>query len=66
MGRLSSALLIDKLTATRQFSCLPTCPQYWRVTPTECVPFHDAVLDQGPLPLDLLEAKINAWIATQK
>ena len=28
--------------------------------------FHDAVLDQGPLPLDLLEAKINAWIATQK
>jgi uncharacterized protein (DUF885 family) len=27
--------------------------------------FHDAVLDQGPLPLDLLEAKINAWIATQ-
>jgi uncharacterized protein (DUF885 family) len=28
--------------------------------------FHDAVLDQGPLPLDLLEAKINAWIASQK
>ncbi len=28
--------------------------------------FHDAVLDQGPLPLDLLEAKINAWIAAQK
>lgn len=28
--------------------------------------FHDAVLDQGPLPLDLLEAKIDAWIATQK
>jgi uncharacterized protein (DUF885 family) len=28
--------------------------------------FHDAVLDQGPLPLDLLEAKTNAWIATQK
>ena len=28
--------------------------------------FHDAVLDQGPLPLDMLEAKINAWIATQK
>jgi len=28
--------------------------------------FHDAVLDQGPLPLDLLEAKITAWIATQK
>ena len=28
--------------------------------------FHDAVLDQGPLPLDVLEAKINAWIAAQK
>jgi hypothetical protein len=39
MGRLTSAVLIDKLTATRQFSCLPTCPQYCCVTPTECVPF---------------------------
>jgi uncharacterized protein (DUF885 family) len=28
--------------------------------------FHDAVLDQGPLPLDMLEAKINEWIATQR
>ena len=28
--------------------------------------FHDAVLDQGPLPLDVLETKINAWIGTQK
>ncbi len=28
--------------------------------------FHDAVLDQGPLPLDLLEVKINGWIAAQK
>jgi uncharacterized protein (DUF885 family) len=28
--------------------------------------FHDAVLDQGPLPLDVLETKINAWIETQK
>ncbi len=25
--------------------------------------FHDAVLDQGPLPLDVLETKINGWIA---
>jgi uncharacterized protein (DUF885 family) len=24
--------------------------------------FHDAVLDQGPLPLDFLETKINTWI----
>jgi len=28
--------------------------------------FHDAVLDQGPLPLDLLTIKINGWIAAQK
>ena len=27
--------------------------------------FHDAILDQGPLPLDLLETKINDWIAAQ-
>jgi len=28
--------------------------------------FHDAVLDQGPLPLDVLEGKIEAWIAERK
>jgi uncharacterized protein (DUF885 family) len=28
--------------------------------------FHDAVLDQGPLPLDMLETKINAWIASRE
>ena len=28
--------------------------------------FHDAVLDQGPLPLDVLEAKIDGWIKSQK
>ncbi len=28
--------------------------------------FHNAVLDDGPLPLDLLEQRINAWIAEQK
>ena len=28
--------------------------------------FHDAVLDQGPLPLDVLEEKITAWIGAQK
>src|ERR1035437_2713250 len=28
--------------------------------------FHDAVLDQGPLPLDLLETKVNAWIAAKR
>ncbi len=28
--------------------------------------FHDAVLDQGPLPLDVLERKIDDWIAGQK
>ena len=28
--------------------------------------FHDAVLDQGPLPLDMLETRIDAWITTRK
>src|SRR5947209_16729287 len=39
IGRLTRLVLTDRLTATRQFSCLPTCPQYCRTTPTECVPF---------------------------
>lgn len=28
--------------------------------------FHDAILDQGPLPLDLLDKKIDGWIAARK
>jgi uncharacterized protein (DUF885 family) len=28
--------------------------------------FHNAVLDNGPLPLDVLEREINRWIAAQK
>jgi uncharacterized protein (DUF885 family) len=28
--------------------------------------FHDAVLDSGALPMDLLEKQVDAWIATQK
>ncbi len=28
--------------------------------------FHDAVLDQGPLPLDVLETKITEWIKSRK
>lgn len=27
--------------------------------------FHDALLVEGPLPLDLLDARMNAWIAEQ-
>ena len=28
--------------------------------------FHDAVLGQGSVPLDTLEAQINAWIVSEK
>jgi uncharacterized protein (DUF885 family) len=28
--------------------------------------FHNAVLDDGPLPLDVLDKRINEWIAAQK
>jgi uncharacterized protein (DUF885 family) len=28
--------------------------------------FHDLVLGQGPLPLDLLEKQVDAWITSQK
>ena len=28
--------------------------------------FHDAVLGQGSVPLDVLEAQIDAWIAAEK
>jgi uncharacterized protein (DUF885 family) len=28
--------------------------------------FHNAVLDDGPLPLDILESRIDKWIAEQK
>lgn len=28
--------------------------------------FHDQVLDGGALPLDVLELRINSWIAAQK
>ena len=28
--------------------------------------FHDQVIDSGALPLDVLEERITAWIASQK
>ena len=28
--------------------------------------FHDAVLADGPLPLDVLESRVNAWIGSEK
>jgi len=28
--------------------------------------FHDAVLDQGALPLDILDARVTKWVAAQK
>jgi uncharacterized protein (DUF885 family) len=28
--------------------------------------FHDQVIDSGALPLDVLDERITAWIATQK
>jgi transposase len=39
IGMLAAAVASDRLTATWQLSCLPSCPQYCRATPTECVPF---------------------------
>jgi hypothetical protein len=38
-GRLAAWLAIDSVTATWQFSCFPSSPQYCRATPTECLPF---------------------------
>jgi uncharacterized protein (DUF885 family) len=28
--------------------------------------FHDTVLKDGPVPLDVLEEQVNAWIVSQK
>jgi hypothetical protein len=39
MGRLADAVLMERLTVTWQLHCLPTCLQYCRATPAECLPF---------------------------
>ncbi|SFB65475.1 hypothetical protein SAMN04244571_04832 [Azotobacter beijerinckii] len=39
MGRLACSQASETLIATWQLSCLPSTPQYWRATPTECRPF---------------------------
>jgi uncharacterized protein (DUF885 family) len=28
--------------------------------------FHNEILDAGPLPMDVLETRVNGWIATQQ
>ena len=28
--------------------------------------FHDQVIDSGPLPLDVLNQRLNAWITSQE
>ncbi len=38
-GLLAFSVLTERLTATRQLSCLPTWPQYCRATPTDSRPF---------------------------
>jgi hypothetical protein len=37
-GRLAASLASDSDTGTWQLACLPSCPQYWCTTPTECSP----------------------------
>jgi hypothetical protein len=39
MGRQADTVLLDRLTASWQLSCMPAWPQYCRATPTECLPF---------------------------
>ena len=53
IGRLAAGVATDRLTATWQLSVLPSCPQYWRATPTECVPclgipVSSAIQNTGP------------------
>src|SRR5215471_10382275 len=38
-GILVFSVVTERLTATRQLSCFPTCPQYCRATPTDSCPF---------------------------
>src|SRR5258705_62471 len=55
--RLARSLATDSVTATWQLSCLPSSPQYWRATPTECLPFF------GMPVSSMIQARMGACLS---
>jgi uncharacterized protein (DUF885 family) len=49
-----------RITALRQRAQAALGPRF------DVKAFHRAVLEDGPLPLDLLDAKIDRWIAARR